>query len=360
MRGPWLLLAGGVALLALVLATELYVWLNLWPMRVSWTEALLWSLPQLYCWILLLPVAFLIARRWPVEAGHRVARIVLHAGSSVAFSIAALVLVDLSDRVIHWTRLLGAPTKLVADLRYTVIHLHFGMAVYWVTLGATHAVRFYREAERRAARAAELETELTRSQLDALRAQLRPHFLFNTLNSIAVLVRSDPVAAEAVVQRLGRLLRASLESRAQEVALEEEVALAREYLAIEQVRFRDRLDLEFAIDEETRRAAVPHLLLQPLVENAVRHAVAPRPEAGRISLAARRVGSDLEIVVADDGPGLRFPVGTSGTGIGLANTRRRLESLYGERQRLELRQAPGGGLKVRVVLPFRPVSGEAT
>jgi LytS/YehU family sensor histidine kinase len=186
-----------------------------------------------------------------------------------------------------------------------------------------------------------------------LKMQLQPHFLFNTLHAIAELVHEDPRAADRMVAGLGSLLRISLESAGRQmVTLREELEFLEAYLAIEQVRFRERLSVAVEIDPHALDARVPHLLLQPLVENAIRHGVAPRMAAGRVTVSARRENGRVEIEIADNGRGL--PNGTPrAEGVGLRNTRARLEQLYGNEFRLELANGPAGGAVARLALPYQ-------
>lgn len=216
---------------------------------------------------------------------------------------------------------------------------------------AAHAVHYARQYRLR-------ERELARAQLQALRAQVHPHFLFNTLNTIAALVPDQPRAADRMIAELATLLRASLRSDgALEVPLREELELVRAYLDIEQVRFGPRLTAEWDVDEAAGSALVPALLLQPLVENAVRHGLWPRDEPGRVRIAAHRSGGELRIAVEDDGVGVA-PGGPVAEGVGLANSRARLRRLYGADHRFALAAGPGGaGVAVRVVLPYREAAG---
>jgi LytS/YehU family sensor histidine kinase len=205
-------------------------------------------------------------------------------------------------------------------------------------------------------RASQLEVRLTAARLDALRAQLNPHFLFNALNTIAMLVRREANAdALRGIVGLSQLLRQMLDRRdAAEVVLGEELALVEHYLAIEQLRYRDRLEVRVDVVPEVLEACVPSLLLQPLVENAVRHGIGSRNGAGWVGIVGRRQGQRLRLEVRDNGPG--FPPGweaRSHHGVGLANTRERLLSLYAGDQRLELTNAPSGGAVVAVTIPFR-------
>ncbi len=348
---------GGLAVLALVLASQLYVWVNLWPVTISWTEALVWSLPQLIVWSLFIPAIVWLARRLPVHGPRGWRRIPIHLVASVGTAVLVLFILDLSDRWLGWSTILGAPSKLISGIGTTLVHLHIGIGIYWVVLAVVHALRYYDESRDREVRASRLETQLARAELQNLRMQLDPHFLFNTLNSIAVLMRHDVEGAERMLHRLSELLQRTLRQGGRhEIALREELAYLRSYLEIEKTRFRDRLTVDYDIDPTALDCAVPALLLQPLVENAVRHGIAPRAGPGRVGIGARRSGDHLELTVRDNGPGLepggdQVPAG----GVGLTNTRNRLEKMYGSAGRLGFRQPEEGGLEVRVRIPARPV-----
>jgi LytS/YehU family sensor histidine kinase len=227
--------------------------------------------------------------------------------------------------------------------------------MYAGLIGLVHALSYYRLFRDREVRNSQLETRLARSQLQVLRAQLQPHFLFNTLNSIAALMHRDVESADRMVTRLGDLLRLSLShTERQEVPLRQELAFLEKYLDIQRTRFRDRLTARVSADADALDGLVPSLILQPLVENAIRHGIEPRAAAGRVDVRARLDGDALVVEVEDDGPGLSPDARgePNGCGIGLANTRARLEQLYGDRQRLTLSNGPGG-LLVRVELPYR-------
>ena len=218
----------------------------------------------------------------------------------------------------------------------------------------------YRERERDAER---LAAGLTEARLQALKMQLQPHFLFNTLNAISALIPAEAKPARRMVARLGDLLRIALEhEETQEVTLREELAFLQPYLEIEQARLEDRLTVVMEIAPETLDARVPHLMLQPLVENAIRHGIAPRIEPGRVEISAASGADDrfLHLEVRDDGPGLGRDGGTgSRKGVGLTNTRSRLEQLYDGEHRFEFANRPEGGTVVRIFLPFRRGDGMA-
>ncbi len=223
-----------------------------------------------------------------------------------------------------------------------------------IVYGATLGVGYAAEHARRTREVQRLQAELTQAQLSALRMQLNPHFLFNTLHTIAVLVREhNERRAVELIERLGDVLRHVLRtSNELETPLAREVAFLRKYLEIEQARFGDRLRVRFALEDGTEEALVPQLIVQPLVENALRHGLAPCAEPGEIAVRARRRDHALEVTVADDGIGLR-PGWEVGSGLGLANVRARLTRMYGPAGRLALAPAPGGGAVATISMPFR-------
>jgi two-component system, LytTR family, sensor kinase len=286
------------------------------------------------------------ARGWPLAlAVHLPAALVLgtvKSAGSVGFSWLVPMLEDSQFR-----------GYLIGDLPFNVLS-------YGCVVAAVHGWTYYgrfRERERAAAdlavRASRLEAQLARAELDALKMQLHPHFLFNTLHSISALIHADPEGADLMVSRLSDFLRMVLDhAGAQELPLRDELAFLERYLEIQRTRYRERLDADVEIDPETLDARVPTLILQPLVENAIRHAVEPRAAGGRVRVTARRENGTLRLAVRDDGPGLR-DAPRSGNGVGLANTRARLAQLYGGAHAFELRNHPEGGLEVSLALPFR-------
>jgi LytS/YehU family sensor histidine kinase len=227
------------------------------------------------------------------------------------------------------------------------------LPVYWAIIGLQHAVDYYRQARAREVRAARLETRLLSSQLQALQQQLHPHFLFNTLHAISTLVHRDPDKADLMIERLSDLLRITLRKvDVQEVELAEELEYVRAYLDIEQVHFGPRLRIEYRIDAAALDVLVPTLILQPIVENAIRHGLEPLVRPGTLTIEAEADGNMLLLRVRDDGVGFantfRRP-----DGVGLANTRARLDRLYGEAAALTMREQASGGVRVEVTIPLR-------
>jgi signal transduction histidine kinase len=306
------------------------------------------ALVDWYIWAALAPFVYLLGRRFPLVRGHLPRSIVVHVLASAVFAVARIGVRAGISTVVGWPP--AAPFNLMLMAQF-----HVSVATYWVILGISHAVEYYRQYRERELRASQLEARLAQSQLEVLKAQLHPHFLFNTLHAISTLTYHDAAAANRMVSRLSDLLRMTLEQAGtQEVRLRDEMEFLEKYLEIQQTRFEERLRLAVTVEPETLDALVPSLVLQPLVENAIRHGIGPRREGGRVEVSAARSNGALEIRVRDDGPGLpggRVP--DSGSGLGLANTRARLVHLYGDHHRFDLRNHPAGGVEVTLSVPLR-------
>jgi two-component system, LytTR family, sensor kinase len=309
-------------------------------------------------WGFLLPAALWLVRRLPLSRERWPRRLPLHAGAAVLLTalhsalFAALAFAFLPDRPHLAEHGLGTvlARNFLALLRVDPF-LYGAMLVVATLLAQGRARRERRQ------RAAALERELVEARLGALQAQLRPHFLFNTLHSIHALIHLDRAKAQEMTRRLRHLLERTLRGGAWEVPLEEELEVLESYLAIERTRFSDRLSVEVEVEPAACPVLVPSLVLQPLVENAVRHGVAPRPEPGRVVVRARLAGELLELVVADDGAGP--PPGGVRERHGLGNTRSRLRHLHGAAGELAISRSWLGGFQVTVRLPARTVERAA-
>lgn len=312
-----------------------------------------------YLWALLTPPALWSARRFPIEKNVFGRRLVIHILFGALFS-----LVQLSIYIFMHRWLVAGDSKPFSPVQsfqnIFVAEFHVNLLLYFTVIGLYQAFDYYRrfrEREKRAAQleleAAQLETQLTRAQLDALKMQLHPHFLFNTLNTISVLMQEDAAAANRMLLRLSELLRVALKNtEANEVTLRQELDFLRSYLEIEQMRFQDRLKINVETAPDTLEAWVPNLILQPLVENAIRHAVAPRASETLVEIRSERQNGRLRLKISDNGEGLGEKPAAGTKGIGLANTRERLKKLYGAEQEFTLSAAAGGGLEVSITIPF--------
>lgn len=349
----WALIFGAATLVGVFFATRTYLLYNAYPdNQIGWGRALLPSLTSWWVWALLAPAILWLASRFRFDRSRWLASLVVHVGAGLAFALAHAMLDYLAGRAI--------PTLPEASLSlpFVVGRLHGNLLTYLAIVAGWNLVETYRRARERELRASRLEARLAEARLSALKMQLHPHFLFNTLHAISTLMHRDVDAADRMLTRLGDLLRLTLENAGtQEVRLKEELDFLEQYLEIERTRFGDRLTIEFEVDPETLDARVPNLILQPLVENAIRHGVAPRAEPGWIGVRTARSDADLRVTIEDDGPGLVTAAGTTagraGGGVGLANCRARLRQLYGDRARLDLGPAPAGGLLVSLRIPYR-------
>src|SRR5437016_5631810 len=313
-----------------------------------------------YPWVLLTVVVLWVARRFELGRIGLKRWFLLHLATSALVSLSYFSLyawfLDGQKSVMDGTTFEFGPVfrKLV------LYHFHVTLVIYWVIVLAHQSWHNYQRSREREQQASALATELVRTRLEVLRMQLNPHFLFNTLHAISSLIHEHPDDADRIVARLSELLRVSLEQTdAQEVPLRQELAFLERYLEIEHTRCQDRLAVEWEVESGLDDVLVPSLILQPLVENAVRHGIEPRENTGRITIAARRLDGMLELKVSDNGPGLpETEVAPRREGVGLSNTRSRLLHLYGAKHQFDLTPAAGGGLEARLLIPCRTEAGE--
>ena len=307
---------------------------------IGWGHALRVSLASAAIWVPVTLLALWLAERVPVERGtwRRAVPVVALVTAGVVLARALLVVV--LDPWVHWyTERPGFGSVLLSSVANNLF-------LFVLFVGVGHALVYARRVRVR-------DEQLARAELQHLKAQLHPHFLFNTLNAISASVRTDPEVATQMIARLSTLLRQALRrSGTQEVALEEELAVLGAYVDIQRLRFDDRLRVEWEVEPATLGAQVPHLLLQPLVENAIQHGIAPASATGTVRIAARLERGTLRLSVRDDGVGRAAPAEAS-HGIGLANTRHRLQQLYGAGQAVTVRPVAPSGLDVEIVLPYR-------
>ena len=356
----WITLGMVALLLGFAEASQLHASASARGRPIPWDRSLSATLPSWLGYLPLIPGVAWVLGRFPLESGRWQMSVPVHMGAAVLMAVVHLSVGSwFADYVFFREMPIAYGDNLIRLLgMYGVMEISF----YWAFVGAMVAYEStvrYREKERTAdqlsLKASRLEAGLARANLEALRMQLNPHFLFNALNTASVLaLKGERHEVVRTLARLSELLRLALENERQQVSLAEELRFLDTYLEIEGMRFKDRLTVARAIMPETLDAEVPSLLFQPLVENAVRHGIARRTGPGRIEVGARRDGDRLVLTVRDTGPG--FSAGGSksaGSGVGLANTRARLEQLYGADAVLETVNPPEGGALVRAVLPWR-------
>jgi two-component system, LytTR family, sensor kinase len=331
----------------LLSACQEHYWLSATKMPTSWASAIRFEVGYAYLWGLCSPAILWLSNRYRIERNHRTTHLLIHVGMTAVFVVLTKTVFDAlflppTSPFRHFTW-----ESLFRSIEYTA---DTGVLLYWVVLLVEHTYVFYKRYQNSVVNAAQLQTQLVRAQLQALRMQLHPHFLFNALHTITALVHEDPEQAERTIARLSELLRLFLaNSTVHEVSLGEELRILDLYLDIERTRFEDRLQVHIDVAADLRCALVPSLVLQPLVENSIRHGVGRQSGLGWISVSAEKYGGTLVLRVTDNGAGVQ-PL--AGQGMGLSITRGRLDSLYGLNQSLSLRNLPAGGAEARITMPF--------
>lgn len=306
-----------------------------------------------YAGVFLLAIPIVLARRFLIGQARWIVLASVHAAGILGMSIVHTSLNYALRSALYPAAGLGSYDYGYMPVRY-LMELPHDVISYAIVVGFVHLFDLYRRSRDREVDTARLEARLSQAQLQALRLQIQPHFLFNALNTISSLVYEDSRAADEMLAKLSEFLRLTLDGTARQiVSMEEEIAFLDLYLDIMRARFGDRLEVRIELSEAARGAAVPQLLLQPVVENAVRHGADPDSGAIRIDVRAYRKGDRLVVTVRDWGPGIRdVDAALTGGGIGLANTADRLERLFGNDHSLEFSSPASGGLEVSVALPF--------
>ena len=343
--------AGFIVWTALALLSTLQVAVMLWSndRAISWAQLLSGSLLDWYTCAIFTPAYFWMVRRWPLERVRAASVIGVYLAITSVFVVLKYALyVPLMNEFLAdpgQTRTLGA-TLAGSFIRESI--------AFWCMLAVILCIEYFRTQREREMREARLQTQLAQARLDALAAQLHPHFLFNTIQGISTLIHRDPRSADDMLANLSTLLRHTLQQdEGHEITLAQELELLDLYLDIVQERFGDRLTVHRSIADDAQDVLVPRFLLQPLVENALQHGIARSAAASRIDITAARQRDALLLTIADDGPGVDTHRAFPHEGIGLGNTRNRLAQLYGSAQSLETESGPGGGFVVTVRVPWR-------
>lgn len=349
--GQMAILLGLATMLGAFFASRMYFSYAYGGYEASWRTAFAYNMPDWYAWAFVTPIILWLARRFPLVGQRWVRGLFIHAPAAIVISVVVFAMVYGVTRLFEWLpdRSSG-PTAIQSNL-----------ITYVVIVGLGQALAYYRAQRDAQLRASRLEASLAAARLDSLKLQLQPHFLFNTLHAISALMRQDIDAADRMIARLSELLRGAIENvGVQEVSLEEELEFLSGYLEIEQTRFHDRLSVHQEIDPATLQARVPNLMLQPLVENAIRHGIEPKPGPGTITIRSTKSNGALVVTIEDNGAGLNGdPADSTREGIGLANTRSRLKHLYGDAYRLDLVNGAAGGVDLTLEIPYRQHNEEA-
>jgi two-component system, LytTR family, sensor kinase len=321
----------------------------------GFVSALRLNLVQFYLWAILSPFLFRFSRRFPIQLRPlNVRNLLLYFPALISFAgihqvLHLAVLWSITPR---WRQ--KYPALMDCYRAYFAFGFYIDLIIALLIVIAVHALIYYQNFRASELAQSSLKTQLAQAQLRALKMQLHPHFLFNTLHSISSLVLEDPQKANSMIARLGDFLRLTVENSEQQlVTLKEETEFLRCYLDIEQVRFGERLTVAFELEPQTLSAQVPHLILQPVVENAIQHAIAPRAARGHINIQAKRLDSSLRVAISDNGPGISSnAISPAKKCVGLTNVRTRLQQFYGPDFRFELVNARDGGLTVVMEIPF--------
>src|SRR6266487_2127355 len=322
----------------------------------GFVSALRLNLVQFYLWAILSPLLFRFSRHFPIEFRPlNLRNLLLHFPALVSFAgiHQAIHLAVLWSITARWKQ--KYPALIDCYRAYFAFGFYIDLIIASLIVIAVHALLYYQNFRASELAQSSLKTQLAQAQLRALKMQIHPHFLFNTLHSISSLVLEDPPKANSMIARLGDFLRLTLENSDQQlISLKAETEFLRCYLEIEQVRFGDRLTVAFELEPQTLSAQVPHLILQPVVENAIQYAIAPRATRGHINVEAKRLNSLLRLEVRDNGPGITSDTDlVRAEGVGLSNVRARLHQIYGSNFRFELMNARDGGLAIVMEIPFQ-------
>lgn len=347
----WVLAFGIWTVVGLSFGTRSYLQAQINGTPVSFRETVPSYMIDFYIWGAVSPLIFKLSRRYPIERGALVNRLLLYLVVGMIFVVAVTAITIPSIWYLGLANTTNNPTLgiLFNRLMANPFMLHQGLLAFWGTVIVAHAYEYYRQVQIGRTRASELSAQLAQAQLAALKMQIHPHFLFNTLNSISALLHKDVEMADRMIASLSDFLRATLKSSdAPVVTLRQDIEFTRTYLEIEKIRFQDRLVVKIEVDPEALDAQVPNLILQPLVENAIRHGVGRKTTTGHLLIQAGRTGERLLIKIEDDGPGYSI---NGNEGIGLANTRARLAKFYDDFD-FEVRDKNAGqGTEVRLSVP---------
>jgi two-component system, LytTR family, sensor kinase len=345
------LIWGTWTVVALFFTTQVYLSYYADNQPIKYLQGFLFQASICYIWALATPLVLWLARRFRIERSNWVRRSLLHLGFSIVLT-GTLIAIHATGFML----LMGRASSITPLRVFNVLYINLDnfALVYWFIVLMSHAFNYYNSYRKNELKASQLHTQLVQSQLEALKMQIHPHFLFNTLHSVSALLSKDTEGARKMITRLGDFLRLTLEnSGSMEVTLQQELEFLNGYLEIERIRFQDRLTTDIRVDPEVLDVRVPNLILQPIVENAMRHAIG-HSASGRVEVVAAPRNGVVRIEVKDNGPGIdtdRMLEPRPGRGVGLANTQARLAGLYGEAAHFELMNDPAGGLIVAFEIP---------
>ncbi len=354
-RTRWILILCAWTIVGLLFTVREIVVAKAHGGHISWVMVGTIELVYWNVWAACTPLVIALAKRFPLTGPKFVPHVAIHTVTSFMMAPLGSITEYFLSRLLLQSvfRIADPALRVLPTFTVSVLSMSFtGVLTYWLVVGLYQSVHFYQAAMERQTRAAQLETQLSQAELENLKSQLHPHFLFNSLHTIGVLMQEDVEAASHLLVSLGDLLRMALERRENEITLQSELEFVGTYLEIEQTRFHDRLKVHMDVPTELLGIYVPSLALQPLVENAIKHGIGVDSAAGRLEIDAQRNNGRVSLRVRDDGPGpapgsrLRF-------GVGLNNVQSRLKQLYGDESSLELTGGNGRGCEAIITIPFR-------
>ena len=355
-RTRWILILCAWTIVGLLFAVRRVVLVKVQGLHVSWVVVGALELVYWYVWAVYTPIVIGLAKRFPLTGPRFVPHIAIHTITSLMMAPLAAVTEFILSRGLLGLFSITDPgvLRLLSPFAISVLAMSFtGMLTYWLVVGLYQSIHFYQAAMERQTIAAQLETQLSHAELENLKSQLHPHFLFNSLHTIGILMQEDVDAASHLLVCLGDLLRMALERRENEITLQSELEFVGKYLEIEQTRFHDRLKVHMDVPADLLEVYVPSLALQPLVENAIKHGISVDSSAGRLEIAVKRHNGRVRLCVRDDGPG-PAPGSRLGLGVGLTNIQSRLKQLYGDESSLELTGGSSGrGCEAIITIPLR-------
>jgi two-component system, LytTR family, sensor kinase len=362
-RTRWILILCAWTIVGLLFTVREIVVASVHGGHVNWVIVGVIELVYWNVWAACTPLVVALAKRFPLTGQKFASHIAIHTVTSFMMApLGSVTAYFLSRGLLGLLFRMTDPgaLRLLSTFTVSVLSMSFtGILTYWLVVGLYQSIHFYQAAMERQTRAAQLETQLSHAELENLKSQLHPHFLFNSLHSIGVLMQEDVDAASHLLVCLGDLLRMALERRENEITLQSELEFVGKYLEIEQTRFHDRLKVHMDVPPDLLGVYVPSLALQPLVENAIKHGISVDSVAGRLEIAAQRHNGRIWLCVRDDGPGpapgsrLRF-------GVGLTNVQSRLKQLYGDESSLELTGGDGRGCEAIITIPLRSSNEDAS
>ncbi len=351
----WLAIWGIWTFFALFFTSQGFLQYQVLKIPIPFWQVLLWQIVSGYVWFALTPLILWLAKKIPLESGKLLRNIPLHFLLSLLISVFQQSIDAFTLPQLGYPPGTPFPSYLEAYRFFLMVNLHLSIGIYWTIVAISLSLNYYRKFREREVTASQLEARLAQTRLQVLKFQLQPHFLFNTLNTISELVYKDQESAEQMITNLSDLLRLSLEKlEVQEVSLQQELDFLKKYVEIEQMRFHDRLRIEINVSPDTLDAKVPNMILQPLVENAIKHGIAPLSQGGTVIVGSERENGNLLLSVSDNGVGLKnTDISTIPEGVGLRNTKSRLKHLYGIKHKFEILPVEKGGVRLNLTIPYQ-------